>query len=566
MTDPGWDIPGVPRDTPSDAATPLGASHVTVPAGDAVPSAAQAHRSKPAHPYPAGSASASAGLSAGAFTSSGDGAAGRTTTDSSGPDHAGCDRTSSADMPAGAASGLRPDGPAQALEFLSAALDYLAHTDAAGWSAGMQADCLRALAVAESRHLAAHAKALAAFSVPGGGLAGDGHGSPRMWLSWQTQATRRAAANQVGWMKRLQAHQRVASALADGELSPSWARQICDWSEQLPPDRRDDADRTLLAAANSGADMSALSGLAEELLRRHAPADSGDDGFEDRRLYLAPTFGGTARLEGDLTARCAAAVDGVLGSLSARRGPEDTRSLGQRQHDALEEACLRLLASGCLPQRAGQPVRLELSITLEQLAAGGDGSLAGPGAACDADIQPVVTGNVDPALLQRLADTADADEPAAANAPKGQPGLTLERGDRAAVRTGRVRRSAAAAADRYRGRLDQPAAGHRRHRGHDPGAPAPGRQAQGRALSVPRLRPAARRLRRPPHHLPQRRWPACPNQYDLVVSFPSSCRDPPVVLAVHPLPRRHYHRHQPRRHQNPAQPRPASPRRVTRME
>ena len=330
-------------------------------------------------------------------------------------------------MPSGAASGLRPDGPAQALEFLSAALDFLAHADAASWPAGMQADCLRALALAESRHLAAHAKALAAFIVPGGGLAGDGHGSPRMWLSWQTQATRRAAANQVGWMKRLQAHQRVASALADGQLSPSWARQICDWSEQLPPDRRDDADRTLLAAVSSGADISALSGLAEELLRRHAPADSDDDGFEDRRLHLAPTFGGTARLEGDVTARCAAAVDGVLGSLSARRGPEDTRSLGQRQHDALEEACLRLLASGCLPQRAGQPVRLELSITLDELAAGGDGSLAGPGAACDADIQPVVTGHVDPALLQRLADTDGADEPPAANAPEDRPGLILER-------------------------------------------------------------------------------------------------------------------------------------------
>ncbi len=89
---------------------------------------------------------------------------------------------------------------------LSAALDVLAQSDPAGWPEGLQADCLRALAVAESRQAAAHARVLAAFSVPGGGLAGDGHRSARVWLTWQTQATRRAAATRVGWMRRLQAH------------------------------------------------------------------------------------------------------------------------------------------------------------------------------------------------------------------------------------------------------------------------------------------------------------------------------------------------------------------------
>ena len=51
-----------------------------------------------------------------------------------------------------------------------------------------------------------------------------------------------------------------------------------------------------------------------------------------------------------------------------------------------------------LPQRAGQPVRLELGITLQQLAANAGG------AACDALIQPVVTGHLDHGLLARLAD------------------------------------------------------------------------------------------------------------------------------------------------------------------
>src|SRR6202042_815163 len=176
------------------------------------------------------------------------------------------------DCPAGAGAwagaGLRPDGPAQALEFLSVALDYLAHADAGQWAAGSQADCLRAFAVAEARQAAAHARVLAAFSVPGGGLAGDGHRSPRVWLTWQTHATRRGAdapGTRIPRRRALQAPPPVAAALAAGQVSLSWARQITDWSDRLPDDHRAGADAELLAAAGAGADLADLAGIAEEL-------------------------------------------------------------------------------------------------------------------------------------------------------------------------------------------------------------------------------------------------------------------------------------------------------------
>ena len=288
---------------------------------------------------------------------------------------------------------------------LSEALDYLTSADPASWGEGLQADCLRALAVAESRQTAAHARVLAAFSVPGGGLAGDGHRSPRVWLSWQTKATRRAAGVQVGWMHRLREHPVIAAALAAGGISVSWGRQIGDWTDRLPVGVRDAADQELLDAAASGAGMSDLFFIAEDQRRAHATPDGGDDGgFADRRLRLATTFGGAGRLDGDLTGRCAAAVQAVLDSLGKRAGPEDTRTAGQRQHDALEEAMLRLIGADMLPQRAGQPVRLELDITLDQLLGGGAGSTAGPGAACDAVIAPVITGITDYGLLAKFAD------------------------------------------------------------------------------------------------------------------------------------------------------------------
>jgi hypothetical protein len=384
MTDPGWAIPGVTR-----AAPPPGAGHMSAVAGTDSPVRCAA-------------AVTAALVPAAAVVTA---------------VHApGAAAVTAAHAPAAA---LTAGDPAEALAFLRAGLDYLAHADAAQWPAGVQAGCLRALAVAEAQHAAAHAKVLTAFSVPGGGLAGDGHRSARTWLTWQTRATRRAATVHVARMRTLQLHPLIAAALAGGTLPLSWARQLTDWSDQLPAENRRDADELLLAAAARGAGLADLYTVFDELRRQHASAD-GDpgDGFAGRGVRFATTFGGAGRLEGDLTPRCAAAVGAVLGSLAGRAGPEDTRSHAQRQHDALEEACTRLLAAGCLPERAGQPVRLELTITLDELARNGAGSPAGPGAGCDAAIQPILTGTVDHDLLGQLARTpgrhpGDLGDPAA---------------------------------------------------------------------------------------------------------------------------------------------------------
>jgi hypothetical protein len=184
-----------------------------------------------------------------------------------------------------------------------------------------------------------------------------------------------------------------------------------DWTRGLPEEVRDAADGELLAAAGCGATLGDLAQIAEDLHRQHARPDTDNPrGFEDRRLRLVKTFDGAARLDGDLDPRCAAATETVLGALSQPRGPEDDRTHAQRLHDAQEEAMMRLLAAdGLLPQRAGQPVRLELDITLNQLANLGEGSPAGPGSVCDSVIQPIITGLLDPGLLTHLTDTSQPD-------------------------------------------------------------------------------------------------------------------------------------------------------------
>ncbi len=252
--------------------------------------------------------------------------------------------------------------------------------------------------------------------------------------------TKGAARGHLGWARRAAAHPQVLAALAEGTvLSESMARLICGWTDKLPASCRERADDILLTAARAGARLEDLAGLAAEIYARSLP-DSGEDDpepdFEDRKLRVETTFAGAGVIAGDLTPEAAAVVSAVLEALSAPRGAEDTRTKEQRYHDALEDAMRRLAASGLLPERAGQPVKVWAHVSLAGLRAldggsvlaqewigemavrwaarraaasqtGSDGAawLDGKPAramACDASVIPVVTGGIDPGALDDL--------------------------------------------------------------------------------------------------------------------------------------------------------------------
>ena len=316
-----------------------------------------------------------------------------------------------------------PTGVAEALAMLGRALDHLNAADVASLPASVQAEALRALGRAEAKHTAARARVLGAFAAQGG-CEDDGHGTARTWLKWQTRITTGAAAGAIGWARRLAAHPVIERALAAGELSPSWARHLCEWTERLPEAQRGDADEILAGAARGGADLTALAGLAQEMYERsYRDREEPESGFEDRWFRLGVTFGGAGRAEGDLSPGCTAALAAVLEALGKKTGPEDTRTSWQRRHDALEEACRRLIRAGMVPARAGQPTQVLVHLSLAQLRGAPGASVAEdawaaarasqPGwltgaeagaALCDATVVPVVTGHVDWAALDRLAE------------------------------------------------------------------------------------------------------------------------------------------------------------------
>jgi len=262
-----------------------------------------------------------------------------------------------------------PVSAREAMDMVRAGLGYLAHADATQLAAETQAQFLQELEQADAIGTAARASILSAFTA-GHGPSADGDYSARTWLIHKTRVARGAAAGHTAWARRARTHRLVMATLAAGEISESFARTICLWTDKLPEESREAADEILLAAAARGMSLEDLAALAGEMYQRSRPDQPGEDKdreFDDRAVRLATTFGGAGIIHGDLTPECAEIVGTVLDALSAPAGAEDTRSREQRYHDALQEAMRRLAASNLLPERAGQPVKAWVHISLADL-------------------------------------------------------------------------------------------------------------------------------------------------------------------------------------------------------
>ena len=323
--------------------------------------------------------------------------------------------------------------PADAAGMLDASLDHLAAVDWASLGTQAHGEMLAYLQRAQAKLTVVNAAVLAAFTAQSG-YEPDGHKSARAWLINKTGISKGAAGAAVAWDRRLRRHRQIAAAMTAGGISDSWAKEIAGWTDKLPADKRDEADAILLDAAAQGlslADLALLARKIDETWKAQHPDDDGDgdaDGFEDRYLRLGRTLDGVGAVNGALTAGCAAALQAIFDSLGKHLGPEDHRSIEQRQHDALEEALQRLIKAGLLPGSAGQATMAQVLINFADLRnlhgsaleqqwitaqtalpgqSGQPAWLTGPAAeatACDALISPVVVGHVDWHALDQMTE------------------------------------------------------------------------------------------------------------------------------------------------------------------
>jgi hypothetical protein len=318
--------------------------------------------------------------------------------------------------------------------------DFLNSPVAAELPGSACGEVLTALGEIQGKLAAAYAAFLRRFDAADAHNA-DGYGSASAWLAAKGQLTKKDAKTAVREMRRLGERPRLDAAVKDGGITRSWALAIADWTRKLPSGMRDETDRILLEAAVAGAsldDLATIAACAIENWRRQQPdPDNPDDAFDDRYVQVGTTFGGAAVIRGNLTPECTAAVRAVIEALGKKAGPEDDRTEGKRFHDALQLACELLLRARLVPDRAGADTQVVAHIPLSQLRQlpgagdledawirarlGEDGYLTGKdaeAAACDAQAVPVVTGTMNPTVIDQMIDLAKT----AAQAETGAPG------------------------------------------------------------------------------------------------------------------------------------------------
>jgi hypothetical protein len=175
----------------------------------------------------------------------------------------------------------------------------------------------------------------------------------------------------------------IATAQRLGTISTAHARVITRLLHELPADvdrEYGQAIEACLVEHAPGLDPVHLARAAQRLQARldpDGPEPSDRENERRRELTLRKNRDGSADLAGRLTPAAVAVWDAILDSLAAPRpaedGTPDPRAPGQRRHDALLDAGMRLLQSGTLPDCGGTPVTVLATVHADDLRSQVDG-------------------------------------------------------------------------------------------------------------------------------------------------------------------------------------------------
>ncbi|MEU4336241.1 DUF222 domain-containing protein [Micromonospora lupini] len=208
----------------------------------------------------------------------------------------------------------------------------------------------------------------------------------------------------------------VRDALAGGAVDVEQVRVIAETVQTVHgtagPEAADKAVGVLVDWATQF-DATLLRRLGTRILDHVAPeiADAAAEAAlraaesraaRDRHLTVSEQPDGRLRLTGILDTEAAAVLRAAIDPLTTPTGPDDTRSPGQRRHDALADVCRLALRTGELPENGGDPAQVVITTGYDELTRQlGSGALdtglqVTPEAvrrlACDATILPAVLG------------------------------------------------------------------------------------------------------------------------------------------------------------------------------
>ncbi|SCL37966.1 protein of unknown function [Micromonospora rhizosphaerae] len=245
----------------------------------------------------------------------------------------------------------------------------------------------------------------------------QGASSTAVWLRDRLRLTVPAARRLVDLAAALhEGSPAVRDALADGRVDAAQAQVITETTAVVRAEAGPAAGEKsvgLLVEWAGQFDPFALRKLGARILDHVAPevaeAATGRAleaeaarAARNRHLTLAELRDGRLRLTGSLDAEAAALLRAALDPLTAPSGLDDTRSPGQRRHDALGDICRLALRTAELPEHGGDSAQMVVTTSYDavvgQLGAGtlDTGLSLTPETvrrlACDAAILPAVLG------------------------------------------------------------------------------------------------------------------------------------------------------------------------------
>ncbi|WP_433352663.1 DUF222 domain-containing protein [Micromonospora saelicesensis] len=218
----------------------------------------------------------------------------------------------------------------------------------------------------------------------------DGRGTARtqgasntaVWLRERLRLTIPAARRLIDLATALDTgNPGIRQALADGHLSLDQARVIADTADTV--NRSADAETAdkavgVLVGWASQFDPTHLRKLGTRILD-HAAPDIADAAAQaaldaearratrDRHLTLSEQTDGRLRLTGTLDTETAALFRAAIDPLTAPSGPDDSRSPGQRRHDALADICRLAVRTGELTDSGGDSAQIVITTNYDAL-------------------------------------------------------------------------------------------------------------------------------------------------------------------------------------------------------
>lgn len=176
----------------------------------------------------------------------------------------------------------------------------------------------------------------------------------------------------------------LAEAQRSGDLSPEKVavveRALTEVNRPgFSPQTLIDLERELVAgsATLSTRELRKLAQTSVEDAATDASRSASALAKDRRHLRLTGNADGSMTIEGRLVGTVGASLLAILRPLAKprpdspeHRGPdhEDTRTHGQRMHDALEDVCARTLRAGGLPDAGGVPTTVIVTINADDLA------------------------------------------------------------------------------------------------------------------------------------------------------------------------------------------------------